>query len=61
MGFPMKVILTDDTGLDFFRGFLAPNMLAWSPVGLGAMMSSSMTALPRLDSVGTQNVSSVAN
>ena len=43
IGFPMKFILTADTGFDFLSGFLVPKMDAWS-----WMTSTSMTALPRL-------------
>ena len=39
----MKFILTDETGFDFLSGFLVPKIDAWS-----WMMSTSMTALPRL-------------
>ena len=30
MGFPINVILTEETGLDFFNGFICPNIPVWS-------------------------------
>ena len=30
MGFPINVILTEETGFDFFKGFICPNIPDWS-------------------------------
>ena len=48
MGLPMNLILTVDTGLDFFRGFICPNTDARSPglAGASARSTVSSTAPP---------------